>query len=253
MEPLKTTIDSRQAAGVQAIGSLVNYWLVRGNLSHDQLVSVLNWSIGESCRMQGGVLSRIRNANQKRGASLQHLDAMAEGNRLIWLWQQQGQQQAIRRFGPFSGWGIQPGWLDHAIWLPSVADGQQPLNLGELAQVLAGRLELPYLSGDLLNPVDARRLNQQLSPLLDQIAAERGWGPRQAIEEFQAAYPSTDRGRVQRLKGLVVGDETLNPTELENEMPALAEMIRQVRGLKLDEYGPGELRSELLSARRQLF
>jgi len=241
------TSEQRQERGVQVLANLVNYWFARSGFSHHQLAAILDWAWGEHNPNQSSVLSRIRNGYQKRGAGLQHLDAIAQGNRAIWLWQSQGEAAAVEQFGPYQGWSIQPEWVDGAIWLPSASDSGLPLDLGELALLLAGRLELPYLSDAVVSPGDAKRLNDGLLALLDRITRERSWSAREAVAQFIAAYPATDRARQQRLKAVVLGDETLNPDQLEGELAALAEMLRVVRGLAM--YTPGDLRAELLSER----
>jgi hypothetical protein len=84
--------------------------------------------------------------------------------------------------------------------------------------------------------------------LLDDLAAEQGWGPREALREFLAAYPaSSSNVRQARLKELLMG-EPLSHKELESELAALAEMVRQVR--RLDTFTPAQLQAELLTDRR---
>jgi hypothetical protein len=87
---METTMQDRQAAGAQALGALVSYWLSRGELAHERLAKILDWGLGERCNLHGATLSRIRNGMQPRGAGLQHLDAMAQGNKAIWTWQTLG-------------------------------------------------------------------------------------------------------------------------------------------------------------------
>jgi len=239
------SLQERLEHGVQSLAALLNYWLARSSLSHDQLTAILDWGMGERSMFYGGTISRIRNGYQKRGAGLQHLDAMAQGNKAIWAWQVLGEEAAITTFGPYAGWGVQPAWIRKAIWLPKADDEKAPLNVGDLALLLAGRLELPYLSGVFISPAETRRMNEGLGKLFDGIARERRWSPREALAEFLKAYPSTDRVRQQRLKALVMGEETLSLSELEGELAALAELVGQIRGQKF--YSPGDLQAELLS------
>jgi hypothetical protein len=239
-----TTTAERQERGTQRLADLFNYWFARSpNVGHRPLASIIHWSIGEATGFDSGILSRIRNGKQARGAGLMHLDAFACANRAIWLWHTQGEQAAIQEFGPFSSWGVQPEWLQDAIWLPKADNDTQPLELGDFANLLAGRLDLPYLSGQM-SAGQAKRANDRLAELLDELAAEQGWGPREAIKRFTEAYPPTDHARCHRLKELLMGEQ-LTQNELELELAALAEMIRQVRGIK--SYGPGDLQAELLS------
>lgn len=242
--------SERHEQGVQALKALLNYWLGRSGLSHDQLVAIASWAMGEPGMLDKTVISRIRNGKHVRGASLKHLDALAGANRAIWLWKTQGPDAARAELGPHSGWGVQDEWLDDAIWLPREADEQTPLTFADFASVMAGHTELPYLQHEALSPIDVARLNDGLAQLLEALIADRGWGPREAIRQLLEAYPANDTARQQRLRGVIVGDVRLTKGELEGELFALAEMIRAVRELKPGSYGPGQLRQELLSGRR---
>ena len=239
------TATERSEKGVQTLASLLNYWLATS--SHDKLAAILKWGNGGPTGLDGGSLSRIRNAKQNRGAGIKHLDAIAEANRAIWLWKQDP-EAAIRVYGPHSSWGVKAEWLDEICWLPAPAPNEdQPLDLGDLAMLLMSRLELPYLGGQLLSPAKLGRMTEQFGQLLEDEASERGWGPREATQRFLAAYPSTDPGRQRRLKEILMGGE-ITANELELELAAFAEMLRSIR--QLDTYTPAELQAELLSARR---
>jgi len=233
--------------GVSALASLLNYWLAPS--SNDRLSAIFRWAYGESTGLDGGAISRIRNGRQPRGAGLKHLDAMAEANRCIWIWHQLGPEAAIKEFGPHSSWDVRAEWLDDAIWLPSPIDPTQPLDLGELAMLLMGRLELPYLGGHLLAPAKLSRMSERLPELLDDLAAEQGWRLREALMRFSDAYPSKDPARHRRFQELVTGARDFTGPELESELAALAQMIATIR--RLDSYTPAELQAELLSARRE--
>ena len=242
-----TTAAERTARGVQALAALLNFWLAPS--SHDKLAAILRWAYGEPTGLDGGALSRIRNGKQSRGAGLRHLDAFAEANRAIHLWHTAGPDAAIREFGPHSSWEVKAEWLDDAIWLPKGDDPSQPLDLGDLARLLMDRLELDYLGPQLLSPAKLQRMGHRLCELLDDEAAEQGWGPREAVARFTAAYPSRDPLRQRKLRDLLTGAGEFTTGELELEMAALAEMIRAVRGC--ESYSPADLQAELLSARRR--
>lgn len=241
------TASERTARGVASLAALMNYWLAPS--SHDKLAAILRWAYGESTGLDGGALSRIRNGKQSRGAGLRHLDAFAEANRALWTWHVAGPEAAIKEFGPHSSWDVKAEWLDDAIWLPKPDDAARPLDLGDLAMLLMDRLELDYLGPQMLSPAKLLQMNQRLSELIEDTASEQGWGPREAVARFAAAYPCRDPSRQRKLRDLVTGQGDLTTAELELEMPALADMIRSVRGL--DSYTPADLQSELLSARRR--
>ena len=243
----RPTASERTARGVQSLAALMNYWLAP--VSHDKLAAILLWGYGESTGLDGGALSRIRNAKQNRGAGLRHLDAFAEANRAIWLWHTAGPEAAIQQFGPHSSWDVKAEWLDDAIWLPKPVDATSPLDLGDLAMLLMDRLELPYLGPQLLSPGKLQKMSQRLCEVLDDEASEQGWGPREATARFAAAYPSRDPARQRMLRDLVTGATELTATELELETAALAEMFRSIRGL--ESYSPADLQAELSSVRRR--
>ena len=246
MENALTATD-RAEKGVAALASLMNYWLATS--SHDKLAAIIKWANGGPIGLDGGSLSRIRNAKQTRGAGIRHLDGMATANAAIWMWKRDP-QAAIRLYGLHSSWGVRPEWLDEICWLPAPAPNEdQPLDLGDLAMLLMSRLELPYLGSQLLSPAKLGRMTEKFAQLLEDESADRGWGPREATQKFLAAYPSTDPGRQSRLKELLMGGD-ISTHELELELAAYAEMLRQIRGL--ESYTPADLQDELLSARRPL-
>ena len=239
------TATERSEKGVQTLASLMNYWLA--STSHDKLAAILRWGYGEPTGLDGGSLSRIRNAKQGRGAGIKHLDAIAEANRAIWMWKQDP-EAAIQEFGPHSSFDVKAEWLDEICWLPAPEPNEdQPLDLGDLAMLLMSRLELPYLGGQLLSPSKLSQMTARFAQLLEAEASKRSWGPREATQQFQAAYPSTDPGRQRRLKELLMGGE-ISATDMELELAAFAEMLRSIR--VLNSYTPADLQEELLSARR---
>lgn len=248
-EPLRLATE-RHERGVEHLAAMVNHWLGRGQLSHDRLIAIANWGLGEPGMLDGGSLSRIRNGKQARGASWRHLDALAAANHAIWLWQTGGERHAWSKLGPHSGWGIREQWLNDAIWLPHPEREGRPLRFATMAEVVAGYLELPYLNAVSLSPGEARQLSDALAALLEELIAERGWGPREGIRELIEAYPVEDKARQRRLKALIVGDTPLSREELEAELHAIAEMIRSIRALTPGSYGPEQLRAELRSDRR---
>lgn len=247
-EPLRVA-SQRHDHGVATMAALLNHWLGSSKLSHDQLVAVASWGLNERGMIDGAVISRARNGKQVRGLSWRHLDALSAANRAIWLWQTKGQDGAWKVLGPHGGWGVREEWLNDATWLPHPEYGSEPMTFGDLAEVLAGYQDVPYLTTPLLSPGEARQMSDRVVQLLEGSATERGWGPREAVRQMVAAYPVTDRARQQRLRGLIVGEQTLARGDLELELHALAEMIRATRGLRPGSYGPAELRRELSSVR----
>lgn len=248
-EPLPLASE-RYGQGVETLAAMMNYWLGTGSLSHDRLVAIAAWGLGEAGLIDPAVISRVRNGRQPRGAGLRHLDALAAANKAIWLWQVRGQSAAWQELGPESGWGIRPEWLEDATWLPHPDHPAEPLCFADLAEVLAGYLDLPYLVGHGLSPAEARRMSDAIAAILERAIRERGWGPREGIRQVLDAYPVTDAARRRRLKTVITGEHRYSRDELEVELAALAETLRQIRRLEAGRLGPGELREELRSARR---
>jgi hypothetical protein len=110
------------------------------------------------------------------------------------------------------------------------------------------RTELEYLGDHLLSPGKLTRMSERLPDLLEDLGHDQGWRHREAVARFGKAYPSKDPARQRRLRDLMNGERFLTGAELELEIPALAEMVRSIRGLEV--YTSAELKAELLSAGR---
>lgn len=239
-------VTSRHDRGVRHFRELLRYWLVRSALSLEQLALIACWGAGQERILDKSMISRIRTGEKNKGPSLKEMDALAAGNIAIWRWQQQGPEQAREKLGPQSSWGVRQEWLDAAVWLPHPDHQDEPLAFADLAEVLAGYLELPYLGSVVDDPSRMRQASGALTGLLGEIILSRRWAPAEAMSRLLEAYPATDRARVQRLRRLVLGDEVLSAEELADELHALAEMVRGVR--ELERYTPTDLLEELLSA-----
>lgn len=239
------TQDDRQAKGAAQLAALIGYWMKRSGLSQRQFTSVLDWGLRERCTLHNSGISRIINGQQPRGAGLKHLDALAQGNEAIWAWHVLGKEAALKRHGPFSSWGVEEEWIERSAWMPRPDNDREPLDLGDLAMVTAGRMVLPYLDQE----GHAQRLTEALLVLLEGIRSERGWSTREMAQQLVMAYPSREVRRQQWLKGLLVGDAQLECQELDHQLSGLAEMVCRIRGL--ETYGPTELELELTAGDRQ--
>jgi hypothetical protein len=235
-------MTQQMVQGHMTFGTLISYWRGRSQLSGNQMVAIASWGLGEKGWLDSAVLSRIENARQTRGCSLKNLLAFDAANAAIHTWQVKGQREAWARFGPHTAWGVRDAWLDGAIWLPVPDQPQHPLEFSDFAEVLVGRLtELPYLGQVVLRDGDAEAMSARLGDLLNAALAARGLPPRAALE----AYPSKDENRRSRLVAVLMGTDQLTRDEMEQEFYALAETLRELRGLPAGSYGPGELAQEL--------
>lgn len=245
--PSMRPATERRERGIAQVPALLNYWLARSSLSHDQLATIAGWGQGEPGALDPSWVSRAKNRHYVKGASWKNTDALAAANEAIWLWKVQGPDAAREKLGPQSSWGIKTEWLNGAEWLPVPDQPDQPLRFAELASVFAGHLQLPYLATALMTPNEARKASERLAELLNDAAVERGWSPREAKAAVERAYPTNDAARHRRLQAVILGDQQLSREELEAELHALSELLRVIRELKPGSYGPAELQSELLS------
>lgn len=239
----------RHAIGRERFANLIAYWLRRSDVSLRHMSAITDWSLGEAGWLGSGPLSQLGRGLLVR-PSVKTLDALACCNEAIWRWQTQGRDAAVLRYGSIVPWGIKAHWLDGAFWLPSPEEPEQPLNLGELADVLAGHLEVPYLPL-ALTPSDGRVMAQELCELMNGIATENGLSPIEAINRLAAAHPTKDERTRSLIRNLLFDEADLTSDQMVEELGGLAEMIRVIRQQPAGEYGPSELRAELLAARRR--
>ena len=246
--PRSRPVTIRHEQGRSHLASLINYWLRKADLSHEQMARIADWGLGEAGCLSASQLSHLRNRNVARGASARNIDGLAGANRAIWLWQEKGEQRAIKLLGPYHAWRVEPEWLDGAYWLPAEDDPAQPLEFADFALIDAGHLRLPYLEGQTLSPTESPDLSMRLSELLNGLAT--GGTPAEGIGRIMAAYPLEDQARRDRLRDLLLG-AAWTREELEGELYALAVLVATLRGVPVSDYGPAELHAELSSHRRR--
>jgi hypothetical protein len=233
---------------------VVNFWLAKANLSHEQLGSIADWAMSEKGWLSSPQISHLRNGSVVK-PSHKNLDALGGANEAIWRWQREGPQECRRHYGPQSAYRIQDEWLSNAIWLHHPENNDKAINYADFCSLQAGYLVLPYLGEVNLSPSEAKALSQALADLFDQLAQERlneVQSMRQALDVVLAAYPSSaSRDRREHLRSVIMGSADYSRPELEKELPFLAETVRVLRGLSEGEYGPPELHAELSASRRR--
>jgi hypothetical protein len=227
---------------------LINYWLRRSDLSHDQLARIADWGLGETGWLTSTQISHLRNRNVARGASARNIDGIAGANRAIWLWNDQGHDVAMQELGPHSSWGVDPEALGRAIWLPSERHPGECLDYGEIASVNAGRLTLGYLNAVALSPSEAPDLSVRLSALLNELVS--GGTPAEGIGRVLDAYPLDDLERREHVRDLMLGAHWTQE-QMERELYVIAVTISRLRGEQNSDYGPAQLHAELASHRRR--
>lgn len=246
--PRPRLATQRHEQGRAHLGTVLNWWLKRSDLSHERMARIADWGLGDNGFLIASQISHLRRRNVVRGASSKALDAMAGANRAIWLWHTAGPRGAAQELGSHLAWEIEPEWLDGATWLPKPEDDTKPLDFVDFCQINSGYLTLPYLEPVALSPRESAVTGAEVADLLNRLAA--GGTPAEGIARVLAAYPVDDVGRQQRLRGLMLG-EPWSTEELEGEMLALAMTISTLRCLPEGSYGPAELHAELSSQRRR--
>lgn len=246
--PRSKPVTLRHEQGRSHLASLVNYWLRKAGLSHEQLARIADWGCGEANCISKSQISHLRNRNVARGASPRNLDGLAGANRAIWLWQAKGPDAAIKALGPHHSWNVEREWLDRAIWLPAEDEPSQPLDFADFAAIDAGHLKLGYLGQMVLSPSESAEISAKLTDLLNTLGGSGS--AMEQIARILAAYPLTDPTRRERLRDLMLGG-TWSREELEQELYALAVLVATLRGVTPASYGAAELHAELSAHRRR--
>ena len=254
LPPGRQLSSRRHLIGRQHLSAVLNFWLNRCGLSHEQLGSIADWAMSEKGWLSSPQLSHLRNGSVVK-PSHRNLDALGGANEAIHLWQQCGPQVCLKRYGPHSAYRIEDQWLNNAIWLHHPVHTDEALCYADFCDLQAGYLTLPYLGEVNLSPSEARNLSQALADLFDRLAQERmgeGQSMRQALDTVLAAYPSSaSPDRRDHLRSVILGTADYSKSELEKELFLLAETVRQLRALPEGDYGPAELHAELSASRRR--
>jgi hypothetical protein len=246
--PTTHPLTLRMDRGRSDLAQLLTYWLRTSGLAARNLELLTDWAVGERGWLANDKITRIRQAEQQRGAGLRQLVAMGEVNQALHLADTQGVAAAVQRYGPFTKWGVKESWLEGRRWLPADDDPSQPLLYEDFACVMVGQLQLPYLAGGALPSAPPDRLSVALSDLLNAAMTDRGLNARDGIRELLAAYPTNERSRRSQLQDLILGATSWDRDEIEAELCAVAEALRVMRRLPVGGYGPGHLAQELSEA-----
>jgi hypothetical protein len=241
----------RHLHGRQHFAATLNWWLGRSAFSHARLGAIADWALGENGWLISSQVSHLRNANVRQ-PGYQSLDALCCANEAIWRWQVKGKGDCHRIYGPHSGYGIEDGWLDEAVWLGHPDEPEAPLNFGDWCELVVGYLELPYVGDVVLSPGEAKDLSQRLAALLEGIVKGQGLGIRDGMARIIECYPVQERNRRERLRGVVLGLYDYSQEDLIEELWALAVTVAALRGQDPAGYGPAELHAELTSSRRRV-
>ena len=240
-QPLAQTLEQ----GDHWIRATVAHWVDSSRCSLREMASIAHWGLGERTSFSHSIISRI--ANGKLGISLPPLVCLEALNHAIWIWHTKGPDAARAELGPPAAYKLSDEVIDGTIWLPVPDEPGHPLDLVDLVNVWAGRLELPYLGQRLLPPGGQQNLSEKLPALLDATIVAAGLTPMAGVRQLLAAYPAADEARRERFRSVILGELQLTRDELQDELLAVAEAIRVMRGLPLGSYGPAQLLAELLA------
>jgi hypothetical protein len=249
MAPPRKTLAQQLEQGEHWIRETVAHWVASNRCSLREMASIAHWGLGERTSFSHSIISRI--ANGKLSVSLPALICFEALNRAVWLWHTKGAEAARAGLGPLSSYGLTDDALNGSNWLPVPDQEQHPLELSDLVDIWAGRLELPYLGHRLLPPAGQQRLTEQLPRLLDAAIVDAGLSPMVGVRQLLAAYPAADDARRERFRAVILGELQLTRDELQDELLAIAEAVRVMRGLPLGSYGPAQLLAELLEMGRE--
>jgi hypothetical protein len=240
----------RHEMGRAHAAAALNWWLRKAGLSHNVLSVIADWGLGYPGWLLGSQISHLRNANI-RSPGLQTFEALAAANEAIWIWQQQGQEAALRRFGVSASGPLIEDAMAAACWLPHPDDTSHPLLFGDWCELFVGLLRLPYVDQVSIAPAEARHLSDAMGSLLDRWVAESGLGLRDGLARLQGLYPDQQPEPLARLRALALGTRPLQARELESELPNLATLVSRLRGVDDGAYGAAELHAELASAKHR--
>jgi hypothetical protein len=247
--PPRQTLAEQLERGEHWIRETVAYWIAANRCSLREMASIASWGLGERVSFSHSSLSRI--SNGKLGINLPSLIALEALNRALWLWHAKGPEEARAELGPPSAYNLTDQALDGSIWLAVPDQEQLPLDLNDLCDVWAGRLELPYLGHRLILPAQSPTVTDQLPKLLDATIIAADLSPMAGVRQLLAADPAADEARRERFQAVILGQVQLTRDELQSELLAIAEAVRVMRGLPLGRYGPAELLAELLAMAQQ--
>lgn len=231
------------------LASLLNWWMAQSSWSHNGMGAIADWATGERKWLSSPQLSHIRNANVKQ-VGFQNLLALGAVNQAVHCWKEQGERDAVRRYGPFSRHGVTEDLMHGSIWLKHPDHGA-PLVFHDFCDVFVGLLEIPYVSEVVISPHETRALTEEIAHLLDRLTAQTGLGLRAGMAEILRHYPISDPDRVARLEAVILGRHIYTQAECEEELFALSQLVADMRGLPRGTYGPRDFYAELSSDRRR--
>ena len=247
--PRRIAVAKRMTNGRAHFASAINWWLNRCDYSHAQIGALADWALAHDGWLISSQISHLRN-NHVRQPSFINLEALGAVNEALAMWHAEGPRETFHRYGPFGDSQLTEELLDRGQCLKHPKT-DQPLDFAGFCELFVGRIKLPYASSVNLSGHEARRLSEELGVLLDQLAAETGLTPRDAITEVLRHYPVEDKARVTRLRSVLLGMEVYSQSQVETELFAISELVAGLRGLPAGSYGPQELFAELTSNRQR--
>lgn len=213
----------RLAHGVAAMSKGVRMLLSRNGLTHEQLVRLSQWANPWGLTwLSTSQISYLRTGTLLK-AGPRTLDALGQVN--LRLAQTAGstspQVRELPPFGPIPsslGLPAEPFFLRHP-------HSRDPLDAGGLYLVWLGRLVPEGLDDGAISDMEARRLSDNLSRIIQAWARDRRMTISAAMDRLLEVYPATEERRRQQLRMVAVGFETFTGEALGEELPALGEVL----------------------------
>lgn len=247
--PRRIAVAKRHQLGRAHFASVLNWWMARCNYSHAQIGALADWALAHDGWLISSQISHLRN-NHVRQPSFTNLEALGAVNEVVALWHTEGPRETFHRHGPFGNAVLSEELLDRGQVLKH-PETHRPLDFAGFCELFVGRIKIPNVSTVNLSGHEAKRLSEELGVLLDQLAADTGLSPRDAITEVLRHYPVEDKNRIARLRAVLLGMEVFSQSQVETELFAISELVAGLRGLPEGTYGPQELYAELTKGRQR--
>jgi hypothetical protein len=219
----------RHLEGRTHTAQVLNWWMLRLGYTHAMATALAAWVCGDSSWLQGSQLSHLRNSRM-RTPQLKLFEGLAGFNAAVAHWRQHGPAACEQRWGPLPSLAPAPSAMDTALFLWHPEQGEDvPLVFRDFCDLFVGLLHLPYVDQGGLSPGQSRLISDHIGQELDRWLIDQG-GIRQGMAQLQDLYPASSPSRRQKLRQVILGLESYNPVELDEEIFAMGALFSAVRG-----------------------
>lgn len=214
--------QQRHEQGRHHLAAVLNWWLSRSDLSHNQASAIAGWVAGDHTWLQPSQLSHLRNARLAT-PQLKVFEGLAALNEAVATWKTRGEQHCTTQWGELPAPPVSSALLDRAIalWHPDTGSGEHPLVFHDFCDLFVGRLRLEGISEQVLSPAQSRAISEAIASDLDAWLIRQG-GIRSGMAKIKRIYPAQ---RLQKLEQVILGQSSFQPEELQEQRDALALLI----------------------------